>query len=203
MLVGITGKIGSGKSLLSSFFKKKGIPIYSSDNRSKILMNKISFIKNKIIKYFGKDSYKNEKVNKNYLSNIIFNNYFALKLMCKIVHPWINLDFKKWIYTISKKKKNILYAIKESAILFESGSYKKCDTIITTISPMENMIKRVMKRDNITYIDIINRLKNQISNKKRKKKSNIIIYNYSSKIDLQEKAELIHNMIVKKIKKYG
>ncbi|WP_238786190.1 dephospho-CoA kinase [Blattabacterium cuenoti] len=198
MLIGITGKIGSGKSLFSSFFKKKGIPIYYSDKRGKILMNEIDYIKKNIIKYFGINSYKKGKINRNYLSKIVFNDSIALKLLCTIVHPWISIDFKNWMFSMQK---NALYVIKESAILFESGNYKECDLIITIKSTMEKILDRIKKRDNLNENQIINRIKNQISNKKREKKSNIIVNNCSSITFLLKKADIIHNKIIKI--KYG
>ncbi|WP_185871504.1 dephospho-CoA kinase [Blattabacterium cuenoti] len=199
-LIGITGKMGSGKSLLSSFFKKKGVPVYYSDKKGKILMNKIRIIKENIIKFFGKDSYKKNIINKTYLSQIVFKNPIALKLLCSIVHPWISIDFKKWMLSITKVNKTI-YAIKESALLFETKSYKKCDFIITTISTKENMIERIMKRDNLNENQIIDRLKNQISNKKRKKKSDFIIRNDFSIQNFQNESDIIFKHLKKLIKK--
>ncbi|WP_341663327.1 dephospho-CoA kinase [Blattabacterium cuenoti] len=198
-LIGITGKMGSGKSLFSFFFKEKGIPVYSSDQRGKILMNQVKMIKQNIIKYFGKDSYRKDKINKTYLSEIVFKNPIALKLLCTIVHPWIFLDFKQWISSIIRIQKKTLYVIKESAILFESNSYKECDFIITITSPKKNMIKRIIKRDNINENQIIDRLKNQISNRKREKQSNFVIKNYSSTYYLQKEANRIHKLLEKLI----
>ncbi|WP_185858385.1 dephospho-CoA kinase [Blattabacterium cuenoti] len=201
MLIGITGKMGSGKSLFSSFFEKKGIPVYYSDKRGKILMNQKRVIKENIIKYFGRNSYnKKEKINKSYLSEIVFKNPIALRLLGSIVHPCISIDFRNWISSIYKKK--TLYVIKESALLFESGSYKKCDLVITITSPMEKMIERIIKRDNLNKNQIINRLKNQMSNQKRKKKSNIIIKNHFSKAYLQKEADRMHKLF-KNLFHYG
>lgn len=199
-LIGITGKMGSGKSLFSSFLKEKGIPVYYSDQRGKILMNQIGMIKQNITKYFGPNSYKKNKVNKTFLSKIVFKNPMALKLLCKIVHPWISMDFKKWISYIIQKKKTI-YVIKESAILFETKSYKECDFIITITSPKKNMIERIIKRDNLNENQITDRLKNQISNKKRKEKSNFIIRNYLSTYHLQNEANRIDKLLKKLILK--
>ncbi|WP_185863103.1 dephospho-CoA kinase [Blattabacterium cuenoti] len=194
-LIGITGRIGSGKSLFSSFFKKKGIPVYSSDQRGKILMNQIEIIKKNIIKSFGQDSYKKNKINKTFLSKIVFKNSMALKFLCSIVHPWISLDFKQWM---SAQKKNT-YAIKESAVLFESRSYKECDFIITIISRQKDMIERIIKRDNLNENQITDRLNNQISNRIREKKSNLIIKNYLSTYHLKNEADRVHELLKKLI----
>ncbi|WP_185868384.1 dephospho-CoA kinase [Blattabacterium cuenoti] len=206
VLIGVTGKMGSGKSLFSYHLKKKGIPVYSSDERCRILMNKMSLIKKKIIKFFGKNSYtKEKKINKFFLSKILFNNYDALKLLSSIIHPWIKIDFKKWMIAIvnSNIDKKRFYLIKESALLFESGSYKDCDMIINLSSPLKNKIERIIKRDNLNEIEIINRLKNQISNKMREKASDILVNNNCSRQYLEEKSHVIHEKIIKKIEKYG
>ncbi|WP_185881764.1 dephospho-CoA kinase [Blattabacterium cuenoti] len=198
-LIGITGKMGSGKSLFSSFFERKGIPVYSSDKRGKILMNKIDDIKKNIIKFFGEKSYEKNRINTSFLSEKVFKDPIALKLLCSIVHPWVFLDFKNWI--LSQKK--TLYFIRESALLFESGAYKNCDLIITLTSPMEIMIERVMKRDNLKEDQIMNRLNVQIPNREKIKNSNIIIENIQDISFLEKEAKKIHKVIISKIYKNG
>ncbi len=191
--------MGSGKSLFSSFLKKKGIPIYSSDERCKILMNQIQIIKINILKIFGNNSYQNEKINKNYLSNIIFQNDKAYKLISNIVHPWIKIDFRKWMFLQTKNS----YLVKESSLLFERGNYKECHIIINISSSLQNSLERVMNRDYLNEIQIFNRLKYQIPNKIKNQKSNIIIDNNSSIDSLKQQSYKIHNKIIQKIKKYG
>ncbi|WP_185859746.1 dephospho-CoA kinase [Blattabacterium cuenoti] len=198
-LIGITGQMGSGKSLFSSFFEKIGIPVYSSDKKGKMLMNKIDNIKKDIIKFFGKKSYEKNRINTNFLSEKVFQDPIALELLCSIVHPWVFLDFKNWI--LSQKK--TLYSIRESALLFESGAYKNCDLIITLTSPMEMMIERVMKRDNLKENQIMNRLNIQIPNREKIKYSNIIIENIQDISFLEKKAKQIHLEIISKIYKNG
>ncbi|WP_185851438.1 dephospho-CoA kinase [Blattabacterium cuenoti] len=201
LLIGITGQMGSGKSLFSSFFKEKGIPVYSSDKRSKYLMNQKKNIKENIIKFFGKKSYKKNKINKTFLSKKVFKNSNALKLLCSIVYPSIFLDFKNWFFY-----QKTLFSIKESALLFESGSYKKCDLIITISSPTKKKIERVIKRDKLNEIQIMDRIRNQISDKEKEKHSDLIIRNNQNISFLQKEAERIHNKIMNIqniIKKYG
>ncbi|WP_185850854.1 dephospho-CoA kinase [Blattabacterium cuenoti] len=191
-LVGITGQMGTGKSIFSSFFKKKDIPIYYSDKKCKKLMNTVKYIKQNIKKYFGYKSYQDNKVNTNFLSEKIFKDQNSLKYLCSILYPWIFLDFKNWI---SLQKKTI-YLIKESALLFESGTYKNCNLIINMISPIDQMIDRVKKRDNLNKRQILDRIKFQLSNKERKKYSNFNIENSKDFSFLEKKAEIIHNQII-------
>ncbi|WP_185870365.1 dephospho-CoA kinase [Blattabacterium cuenoti] len=200
LLIGITGEMGSGKSLLSSFFEKKGIPVYSSDKRSKFLMNQTKNIKENIIKFFGNKSYKNNKINKTFLSKKVFQDKdsHALKLLCTIVYPWILLDFKNWFFS-----QKTLFSIKESALLFESGSYKECDLIITINTPLKKRIERIIKRDKLSEKQIMNRIKIQIPDKEKEKHSDIIIKNDQNISFLQKEAETISNKIIQNIFKYG
>ncbi|WP_185872637.1 dephospho-CoA kinase [Blattabacterium cuenoti] len=197
-LIGITGQIGTGKSVLSNFFNIMGIPVYQSDIYSKNLMNNNIFIKKQIIKYFGQQSYKKNKINSIFISNIIFNNNVsALKLLCKIIYPWMILHFQIWQNYHHKS----LYLIKDSALLFESGSYKNCNLIINIHSSTDKILERVNKRSNLTYNQIINRLKLQITNRDRIKYSNFYIKNNESNINyLKYKAINIHNLIINKLK---
>ncbi|WP_185877763.1 dephospho-CoA kinase [Blattabacterium cuenoti] len=200
ILVGITGNIGTGKTLLSDYFKKEnGIPIYSSDQKCKILMNKSSIIRKNIIKYFGSKSYNGKKINKNFLSKIIFNDLNALNILCSIVHPWVELDFEKW-----RKNYNCPYIIKESAILFEYGNYKEFDFIIILTSFLEKILERIIKRDKLNKIEILNRLNNQTKINDIKKIKNIgnrifIIENNSSIYQLKKFSIILHKKIIKTI----
>ncbi|AER40717.1 MAG: dephospho-CoA kinase [Flavobacteriales bacterium] len=191
LLIGLTGKMGSGKSLFTSFFQKNGIPVYYSDQRGKIIMNQTKILKKNIIKFFGKKSYENKTINTKFLSKKVFTDPLYLKLLCSIVHPWVLLDFKKW-----RSSQKTLYLIKESALLFESGTYKDCDYIITITSPTTKMIERIIKRDKLSEEQIMNRLKIQISNKERIKYSNIIVENIQDISFLKEKAKEIHHKII-------
>ncbi|WP_185882299.1 dephospho-CoA kinase [Blattabacterium cuenoti] len=200
-LIGITGQIGTGKSLLSHYFQQMQVPVYQSDIQCKKLMNNNCFIKKEIIKYFGTQAYiKNNTINSVVISNIVFNNNPAsyLKLLCKIIYPWMVLDFKIWQNYHHKK----LYLIKDSALLFESGSYKNCDLMINITSSIDTIIKRVRKRSRLHVNQIINRLKLQIPNRYRIKYSNFIINNESDINYLKYKAKTIHNLIINKLK-YG
>ncbi|WP_185873172.1 dephospho-CoA kinase [Blattabacterium cuenoti] len=202
ILVGITGNIGTGKTLLSNFFKENGVPIYSSDNKCKILMNKSNIIRKNIIKFFGIKSYNGKKLNKNFLSKIIFKDINALKILCSIVHPWVKLDFEKW-----KKNNNYPYIIKESALIFEFENYKEFDLIIILTSYLKIILKRIIKRDKLSKEEIINRLNNQININNIKNIKNIsnkifFIENNSSITKLKKYSISLHKKIIKNIK-YG
>ena len=118
-----------------------------------------------------------------------------LKKLNNIIHPAVAKNFIAW-----KEKKTAPYVIKESAILFESGSYKDCDMIISVVAPLELRIKRVMLRDNIDRKSVENRIKNQWSDEKKIKNSNFVIENIEINKNF-DKIKDIHFKIMKSISK--
>lgn len=171
-IVGLTGGIGSGKTTIASLFKKKGIPIYIADERAKYITNTSKLVRKNIIKLLGENSYQCHKIDRNYVAKKIFNNEPLLQKINAIIHPKVAEDFKKWL-----KKQKGPYCIKESAIIFENGSYKFCDYTILITAPEEIRMQRVMKRDQLSILEIKSRIKNQWSDHKKSFLADTIIEN--------------------------
>jgi len=193
-IVGLTGGIGSGKTTVAKEFKKLGVPIYIADDEAKKLMNRSKVIRRKLIALFGEDAYTNDVLNRPYLAKIIFSDKSVLQKMNAIVHPKVASHFKKWV-----KKQEAPYIIKEVAILFENGSYKQCDYIITVTATMENRIARLLKRDETTVSKIEAIMKNQWQDEEKIALSQFVISNdilENTIIQVQE----THNQILKSIK---
>jgi len=184
--IGLTGGIGSGKSTVSKMLISEGIPVYDSDSRAKFLMNDSIELKKKIIQKFGKESYMNNKLNREYLSNIVFNSKSEIIKINSLVHPFVYDDFNHW-----KKDFFSKYVIFESALIFETGSYKNNDYNILVVSDLNTRIKRVKNRDNISKNDVISRIKNQWSDDKKIPLCDYIINNNS----LEETNKTVIKMI--------
>jgi len=189
--IGLTGGIGSGKSIVAKVFATFNVPIYNSDIEAKKLMNSSSEVKKKLISEFGSDVYLNNTLNRKFLANIIFNDKQKLKFVNSIVHPVVINHFNKWV---SQQKAH--YIIKENAILFESGMYKNVDLIITVTAPEAIRIERVTKRDNSIYEEVKSRISNQISDKEKIEKSDFVIINDNKKLILPQILR-IHDTILK------
>jgi dephospho-CoA kinase len=170
--VGITGGIASGKSLICEVFKRLGIHTYNADIAAKRLYDTDNTLKSSIIKIFGKNIYKNEILDRSTLSSIIFEDKEAISEVNKLVHPAVERDFKLWL---NKHDKETSYVILEAAILFESGFAHIMDKIINVSAPEEIRISRAISRGNINIDDIRNRIKNQISDEERNRRSDFII----------------------------
>jgi len=191
MIVGITGGIGSGKSILCKVFSLFGISIYNADEQAKLLMNS-AIVKDKIIKKFGSEIYNLQgELNKSLLASIIFNDSEALKTINSIVHPEVKRSFNAWV-----KIQKSPYVILESAILFESGFYKEVDKIVTIYAPKKLRIKRVATRSKITKSEILSRMKNQLDHKNKIKQSDWIVCNNDKKMILPQ-VITIHNACCK------
>jgi dephospho-CoA kinase len=171
--IGITGGIGSGKSYVSNLFAEKGIPVYNSDTRAKWLTENSPEILSILRSHFGDSIFIEGKLDRKELGNIVFNNSTELKWLNDLIHPAVQKDFEAF-YTDHIDTE---YVIKEAAILIEAGTYQKLDGLILVTAPDEVKIERVMKRDNASREQILNRMKNQIPDDKKVKYAQWVIFN--------------------------
>jgi dephospho-CoA kinase len=132
---------------------------------------------NEIRKEFGNTIFDEEKLNNVKLAQFVFNNSAKLEKLNAIVHPLVKKHFDKWLL----KHKNSPLIVKEAAILFESGSYKYCDFIITVTAPIETRIQRVLERDKTDRESILKRIQNQWTDEERVLKSDFVIQNSTIK----------------------
>ena len=189
-IIGLTGGIGSGKTTVANYLIERQIPVYIADDEARKITDskKVTL---KIIKAFGNEIIENQKVNRKALANIVFKNKEKLAQLNAIIHPEVQKHFKKWL----KSKQDYSFVVKESAILFESGSYKDCDVVILVTAPIETRIERTMKRDNVTRETILNRINNQLSEEEKIKKSDFIIQNTSLKDTYNQIEEMLKKLI--------
>jgi dephospho-CoA kinase len=171
-IVGLTGGIGSGKTTIAKYIKSFGIPVYIADDEAKKILLLPETL-NSIKLVFGNSIFVNGLLNKDKLSNIVFNNPEMLKQLNQIIHPALKRDFDNWL----QLNRNHPIVVKEAAILFESGSYKDCDTIITVIAPINSRIQRVMARDNTNSEDVMSRINSQWTDEMRIERSDYVVEN--------------------------
>jgi dephospho-CoA kinase len=189
-IIGLTGGIGSGKTTISKFFESEGIPVYIADDEAKKIMQLPETIA-QIEKFFGNQIVVNNLIDAKKLASIVFNDPEKLKILNNFVHPLVKKHFDNWVI----KHKKFSFVVKEAAILFESGSYKYCDKIITVTAPEETRINRVMARDNCSKQNVLDRINNQWSDSQRISKSDFVIENESL-----EQAKQQFKLTLKKIK---
>lgn len=173
MVIGLTGGIGSGKSTVAKLFEVLGVPVYNSDMRAKEMYYKPE-VKEQVIKLLGRDAYDEKgKLNPVHVSKIIFSDSGVLQKINSIIHPAVENDFKEFVLQHSKNK----FILKESALIFETGLYKKLDKVILVTSPLELRVARVQSRDGITRDEVIKRINHQLPDEEKGPISDFIINN--------------------------
>ena len=183
--VGLTGGIGSGKTLVSKIFEQLRVPVFYADTESKRLLDEDENIIFSLKKRFGEKIYSETGIKKAKLASLIFNNNEALNFVQSISHPKVRENFLSW-----SQQQNSSYVIMEAAILFETGGYKYMDYNILVYAPEDLRLKRVTERDGSTEEQIRERLKNQQPDEDKMDKVDWIIYNDGSTMIVPQVVEL-------------
>jgi dephospho-CoA kinase len=157
--VGITGGIGSGKSVVAKIFSTLGIPVYESDQRAKWLIEYNKDIVSEIREFLGNEAYNEDgKYDKVFVSKAVFQNEELLRKLNQIVHPRVRQDFEDWVLL-----QNAPFVLKEAAIMRRNAGL---DKIIVVYSPKNLRIKRLLKRDTHRNLSEIEKV---IANQKTEK----------------------------------
>lgn len=190
-VIGLTGGIGSGKSTIARLFAALGIAVYDSDTEAKKLINTSAEIKKRIVEVFGAEAYAEGVYNRAYIADIVFRNPDKLAVLNSIVHPVLADDFNQWVALQTSP-----YVIKEAAILFESGSYKNCDFIITVTAPEALRISRCMSRDGSTEAQVRARMAQQWTDAQRIALSDAVIENINLE-ETEKRVRELNNLFIK------
>lgn len=192
--VGITGGIGSGKTLVCSILEKLGVPVYSADIEARRLMNTDHVLREGIVELFGDKAYNTDGLDTFYLASSVFGDSKNLSSLNELVHPAVRKDFNRWATLYTGEP----YVVEEAAILFESGAVLEMDLTVLVYAPEELRIGRVMERDQAKREAVIGRMSHQMSEEDKLKMSDHIIFNDEVQMLLPQVIE-VHNKIVKSI----
>lgn len=169
---GLTGNIGSGKTILAGMIRAMGYPVYDSDRQAKQLYFRRD-VKDEVRKAFGDKVFDaNGMLIRSKLAEIVFPEPRKLKTINEIIHPRVLEGFHEW----SERQKSKL-VFQESAVLFESGFYRFFDHKILVVAPLELRIQRVMTRDQASRQQVLDRMQNQWSEDEKRKHADHIINN--------------------------
>lgn len=173
--IGITGGIGTGKTTICKVFETLGVPVFYADAVAKQIMVSDGILVKGIKEAFGTESYTAAGVlNNKHIAGIVFNNAEQLARLNELVHPAVFRAFDTWVKQVPATAP---YILKEAALLFESGSYSKCDQNILVIAEEQIRLKRVMERDGVTAEQVRARMDKQLPDAEKTKLADHIIYN--------------------------
>ncbi len=170
--VGITGGIGSGKSTVTKIFSVIGAPVYDADAAAKRLMSDDAGIREELKNIFGEKLYDGGILNRAWLASQVFSDPELLSKLNAVVHPATIRDSSQWMAS-----RQFPYAIKEAALIFESGSNLSLDFVIGVKSPLQLRLARIRKRDRISDEEIKARMNRQMPEDEKLKLCDAIILN--------------------------
>lgn len=191
--IGITGGIGSGKSVVGQILEAMHFPVYYSDQQSKILVDSDVEIREELIKLLGTEVYYDGKLNRPFLTQRLFSNDELRLKINQIIHPKVRSAFTLWT-----QKQTSSFVFNEAAILFETGAYKSMDFNILVTAPMELKIARVMKRDHIQLIEIQERMSKQWTDEEKIHLADFVIVNDELEPLLKQVEEILKELKNKK-----
>ena len=192
MIVGLTGGIGSGKSVAGDFFIELGIDVIDADHVSKNILDDNESAKKLFLEHFGEKFIdKNNNVDRALLRDEIFKNEDKKEALESIIHPLVREEISNFI-----ENSNSIYKIIMVPLIYETNSQDFYDKIVVVDCKEENQIIRASKRDNKTKNDIINIMKNQASSDERMSIADEVIKNDSSLDDLKKQVIKVHQKLL-------
>ena len=192
MIVGLTGGIGSGKSVAGDFFIELGIDVIDADHVSKNILDNNESAKKLFLEHFGEKFIdKNNNVDRALLRDEIFKNEDKKEALESIIHPLVREEIFNFI-----ENSNSVYKIIMVPLIYETNSQDFYDKIVVVDCKEENQIIRASKRDNKTKNDIINIMKNQASSDERMSIADEVIKNDSSLDDLKKQVIKVHQKLL-------
>lgn len=187
MKIAITGNIGSGKSVFSSFAEKRGFSVLKADDISKQILSNDTEVRKEIIKAFGEQSFKNNKPDVKYLAEKVFSDPAKLNKIESILHPRVIKSINDTIELIEDEKKIVFV---EAALIYEANMEKIFDYIVLITSNRELRLKRKLK-NGISEEDFVKRESNQIAEEEKRKRADFAFVNDGSVDDLKLKFDLL------------
>ncbi|MDR1258208.1 MAG: dephospho-CoA kinase [Tannerellaceae bacterium] len=187
--IGLTGGIGSGKSMVASLLEVLGVPVYEADAGSKRLIGASALIRRRLTDLLGESVYNGAELDRKRLADCIFNDPEILKQVNAIIHPEVGADFLDW----ASRQTAAICAI-ETAILFESGFDCLVDMSVMVYAPVELRTGRVVARDGVSREDVLRRMRNQWPDEVKKARSDYIIYNDGRQALLPQLNKLLADM---------
>ncbi len=188
--VGVTGGIGSGKSLVCKIFRCLNVPVFFADDEASILLEADPEIRLALTGFFGKELYLSGKLNKKMLAGLIFSDRKNMDIVNNVVHPAVLERFTEWCTCQAKSA----YVIMEAAIIFETGTDSFLDKVINISAPEAIRIERVCERDSVSKEKVIERINNQLTENERKEKADVNLVN-DGKVMLLPQILEVHELL--------
>jgi dephospho-CoA kinase len=180
--IGVTGGIGSGKSMVCRLFSVLGVPVYHADERAKALMEEDPALIAGITARFGEVYDAQGRLRRKALADQVFHNPEALAELNALVHPAVFRDASSWSAGMHQHP----YVLREAALLYESGSWKHVDEVLMVWAPEALRLERVMQRDGLTEAEVRARMDRQMPVDEKRQRADRVIVNDGSQSLVQQ-----------------
>lgn len=185
--IGITGGIGSGKSVVSRLLGIMGISVYVSDIEAKRITSADPQVRQELSELVGADLFSGGELNRPMLASYLFASSENARRVNGIIHPRVKEDFRQWVAAHA----DFDIVGLESAILIEAGFAGEVDVIVMVSAPFDIRLKRVMQRDRSPRELVIKRMQSQMDDEEKKSKAGFVIVNDGESPLIPQVLELI------------
>ena len=186
--IGVTGGIGSGKSLACHFLERCGAHVFAADQVARTLMECAPEVRSRVQEAFGQESYLPEdSLNRSWLASRVFGDADALKRLNDIVHPAVREAFQEVRAACTAP-----LLVHEAALIYESGADQQLDAIVVIAAPLELRLARVMERDDVTEEQVRARMHHQLPAEELERRADVVVTNTGDPAVLNEKMRLIY-----------
>lgn len=193
-VIGITGGFGAGKSIVSRAIVSKNYPVILSDALAREVIASDNSIQQKIRRAFGDQVFdRNNILQKKALAEIVFADADRLRTLNAIVHPVVLRVMKEKIQTLCTQGQKLIFV--ESALIYEAEIEKMFDYIIAVTAPVENILRRISRRDGSTFDEIHERLAQQMPSEDKATRADFVIRNETTQTDLKKNTYFILSLI--------
>lgn len=197
MKVGVTGRIGSGKSTACRLFAERGVPVYDSDVQARQLMERDEALRRGIRLRFGEAAYVGDRLDRQFLADRVFHDTEALAALNALVHPAVMEDFARW----AGEQKHP-YVLLESAILFSAGLERSVDRTLAVMAPCEVCLRRAAQRDGADEEAVRRRTAAQLSDDELLERADYTLVNLSLD-DLRQDVAKLDRIFLDEARRYG
>lgn len=188
--VGLTGGIGSGKSVVATLFRMMGLPVYDSDVRAKALYDEVPALRDAVIARFGPSLYNGTFLDRAALADLIFTDPTALQVVNALVHPFVAADFFAWAAGLGP----VPVLVQETAILFEANLADRFELVVSVTAPEALRIDRVCRRNGWTAEQVRARMRHQLPEAERLSRSDVVLINDGVKALLPQVVALVDRL---------
>jgi len=197
LIVGLTGGVASGKSVVSQVWKEEGAYLIDADRIARELVQPRTPAWKALVKAFGKEILQEDgSIHRKKLATRVFSNPVERDLLNRILHPRIKREIDRRIKRIGQKGPKAIVVI-DAALLVETGYYRDVDEVVVVTSTKKQQIERLKRRERMDQEMARGIIDSQISGEERIKVADIIIRNEGSRMQTERKAKEVFEELKK------